>query len=238
MVAGIRLLQCSRQIHNEVSQRLTTCRTIWVVRLVPPSTTAKDSCGMDCSLAMSGLHELALAKIKALHFRLRITASTDAVFSLCGLEVLLKLKSLRDIIVVLELDIYAILVIEEMSDLENVPLVTGLVIRLLSHIPRSVRSLGWQINYRSSRPEPVFYEFLKQLATKYKSVRGSAYTSQQTTRTQGDISKSLHLEMTTIRTDHDSHNRLRMMKHQTTNAQMKRPTLMIPECRHCCRSRT
>lgn len=192
VITGIRLLRCSRQIHNEVSQRLAVWGSTWVLRLVLPPTLAEHSCGLDCSLAMSGLHDLALAKIETLHFRLTITPGTHATFSLCGLEALLKLKSLYEIIVVLELDTsHDIPVMKGMSDLENLPLVTGLVIRILSHIPISVRHIGWQINYRSNQPQPVYCDLLRQLAAKYKSLRGSAYTSEQDTQAQGDLGESL-----------------------------------------------
>lgn len=191
VITGIRLLRCSRQIYNEVSQRLAIWGSTWVQDEVPPPTPAENSCGLDCSLAMSGLHDLALAKIKALHFRLRILTGTDAVLSLRGLEALLKLKSLYQIIVVLELNTsHDIPVVKGMSDLENLPLFTGLVIRILSHIPISVRHLDWQINYRSNQPRSVYCDFLRQLAAKYKSLRGSAYTSEQDIRVWRDLGKS------------------------------------------------
>ncbi|KAH0287346.1 hypothetical protein M436DRAFT_67491 [Aureobasidium namibiae CBS 147.97] len=188
VVVGIGLLRCSKQIYNEISQRLWLWKAIWQVSFAHPPKQAELSTVLDCSLAMSSLHDLAIAKIQDLHIKFSINTSTDATLRVCGLEVLLKLKSLWILSIFIELTTSPNdPPIRGASDLENLPLVTGLVIRVLSHIPTSIKHVGWHI-YHGSIPRRKYCPFLQHLASQYESLRGSAYASQQTqAQAQGDL---------------------------------------------------
>lgn len=191
VVVGVSLLRCSKQIHNEISQRVRLWDG-WRVSFGYSPKHAEHSTVFDCSLAMSCLHDLALAKPSNLYLSFRMNTKTEPMLRVCGFEVLLKLKSLRN------LSIFVYLTtspkdppIRGASDLEDLPLVTGLVIRVLSHIPTSVGRVGWHI-FHGSIQTNKYCPFLEQLASKFESHRGSAYTSHPSTRATRDIGKSLH----------------------------------------------
>jgi hypothetical protein len=180
VVTGINLLRCSKQVHNEVSQRLRLWRMTWLLSSPRVSELKEHSTGLDFSLAMSGFHDLALAKIRSLHVSFNMTSSTDGTLGICGLEVLLKLKSLDHIAIFLCLKTdSAYPPIRGSSDLEKLPSVTEFVFCCLSHIPTSVGYVGWYIQH-SSIQSSIYRvcDYLEKLATKYESHRGSAYTSQ------------------------------------------------------------
>jgi hypothetical protein len=193
-VAGITLLQCSKQIHNEVSQRLGLWdyRTRWYLRF-DLSVSTEHSTNLNFSFNNCGLHNLALAKIKDLKLSFDFAINVNATFSVCGLVELLKLKSLWhvNVFVYLKSD-PAGPVIKELSDLEDLPLITGLVIRILSHLPASVTYVGWYINYSCIESSSRYCDFLEKLGEKYKSVQGSAYTVQQKS---GSLSQPIEISV-------------------------------------------
>ena len=180
VVSGMNLLRCSKQIHNEISQRLDIWSSRWELWL-RPSTLTPFGTEMNCSLAMSGLHDLALAKIRYLQIFIKITTDTPAVSGIHGLEVLLKLKSLRYLCIAIFLDhSCASIMTKESSHPKHIPFITGLVVHALSHIPTSVPGVIWcLVDPKNSQD---LGKSLREIAEKYKSVRGSAYTSQQNTR--------------------------------------------------------
>lgn len=186
-VTGINLLQCSKQIAVEVSRRLMLWHSFWVFRFENPT-----GIDIDCSYVTSVLHDHALAKIQGLSLRFNFDPSAPAPGDVHGLEFLLKLESLRDLFVDFELDFTSIRTPAKNSiDLNNTLFITGLLVCVLSHIPRTVERITWNLyppgTKNSSRT-------LIQLAERYKNVRGSAYTSQEDTQTRGDFGKSLYLE--------------------------------------------
>jgi hypothetical protein len=180
VVLGINLLRCSKEIHNEVSRCLRLWGSTRFLEFTPPYVPAEHSIDMNCSLAMSGLHDLALAKIKLLHLSLNFSTSINTMFGICGLEALQKLRSLWHLAIFFNLETGPTgPAIKGLGDLENLPLVTGLVIRLLLHIPTSVEHVGWHLSHPSIQPRDQYCDYLKQLAIKYESLRGSAYSAQQ-----------------------------------------------------------
>jgi len=179
-VKGINLLRCSKQVHDEVARRLDLWESTWILILSSPSLPVETSPDIDCSLAMSCLHDLALAKIRSLGLILDLDTSTPATFGVYGLEVLLKFTSLNYLNVHLHVNYgrkYHTRSPVTKSDLANLPFFTGLVVRLLSHVPTSVPHVGWFMYYPgiTSEAQDTFRKVVQQ----YKSVRGSAYISQE-----------------------------------------------------------
>ena len=190
VVVGINLLQCSKQIYIEVSQHLRLWDSLWTFRTKPPALCTRYIAEVDFSLAMSGLHDLALARNQSLDLTFYITTVTPPTFGIYGLEVLQKCKSLYFLDIFLRLETGSTRsVIEGTRDLSNLLSVTGFVVRLLSHIPPSVDWLSWFL-FRGPGLED--HEALRKIVDQYKFLRGSAYTPQQDTQAQGDLGKSLH----------------------------------------------
>lgn len=143
-VTGLNLLQCSKQIHNEVSPRLRLWDSSWILRVESATMPQGTTTSVDCSFLMSSLPGVTLARITKLQLSFLVDASTHATFGVYGLRFLLKMKSLRSLTISLMLwDIPLGNAIQQSSDLENLPFVTGLVIRVLSHVPLSVSILIW-----------------------------------------------------------------------------------------------
>jgi hypothetical protein len=68
---------------------------------------------------------------------------------------------------------------KEPKDLENLTLITGLMVRLLLHIPASVRYVSWFVQHPHIPTQGHYSDALNGIVKKYESLRGSAYTSQQ-----------------------------------------------------------
>jgi len=187
VVSGMNLLRCSKQIHNEISQHLDIWSSSWSIWFEPATLTPFGT-ELSCSRAMSGLYDLALAKIKSLRIYLHLTIDAHAMSAIHGLEVLLKLKSLHYVSfsIVLGHNCASILT-KESTDPKDLPFITGWVVHALSHIPTSVPVVIWCLldskDFRESGKS------LEEIAEKYKSVRGSAYTSQQNTQARGGFGK-------------------------------------------------
>lgn len=191
-VTGINLLRCSKQVHTEVTQRLVIWESIWTLRFSSPSLPLQARPNIDCSLAMSCLNDLTLAKIRFLHVSFSFGIGTTPVFAVDGLGILRKLTSLEDMYINLSLCLgTADPVIKKPSEVVNSPFVIGLVVCILAHIPTCVPYVQWWLYYPGIVSSG--YEPLRAVVNQYKSVRGSAYTSQQNTQAQRDIGKSLHL---------------------------------------------
>jgi hypothetical protein len=179
VIAGINLLLSSKQIQAEVSQRLNIWTSIWILKIQSCTPSVGPITLINCPLAMSGLHDLALAKIRTLGLQFEITTYTPVISGIHGLESLLKLKSLYVLTTTLTVKSDRVfLKIKDLNELMNLPFITGFVIHVLSHIPTSVKGIGWYF-YASG----VVFEgggniTLGEIAERYKSVRGSAYTSQ------------------------------------------------------------
>jgi hypothetical protein len=189
IVAGINLLWCSRQIYNEVSQRLRLWNSHWRFRMAIPSTPVESATEVNCSLAMSDLHDLALARIRYLHLDFRTTTNPLTTFGLHDLKTLLKLKSLICIIINLHMDTVG-LTANALNNLETSLFVTGFVVRVFSHIPTFVETVGWYIYYPG---DPWGRgDTLRKIAEQYKSVKGSAYTVQQNS---GSLSQPIEISV-------------------------------------------
>jgi hypothetical protein len=188
-IMGINLLRCSKQIHNEVSRRLRLWESTWFLRV-------EHSIDLNCSFAMFGLHDLAVAKIDHLYLSFHLDTSSNTTFDIRGLEALLKLRSLNVLVIIFYLDTGPTgSTIEEPSDIENMPLITGLVMRVLSHVPASVWRISWHLKHPSI-PIGQYCDLLDKLAKKYKSLRGSAYTIEQNSGSSSnpiEISASRHI---------------------------------------------
>jgi hypothetical protein len=176
-VEGINLLRCSKQIHAEISRRLYLWRSVFSLRFSSHSLPVDACLNVDCSLAMSGFHDFALAKIRTLGLNITLDPSTSATFDICGLQVLLKLTSLDHMIIHLRLESKPVdAVMNLSSDVAHLPLITGIIVRVLSHIPMRVRTVSWFVYYRGIPSES--HKTLEKVVKQYKSVRGSAYTPQ------------------------------------------------------------
>jgi hypothetical protein len=173
-VVGINLLRCSKQIHDEVSQRLDLWDAIWVCEFSSPSLPEKASPDIDCSLAFLGLNDLTLAKITGLDLRFSLGIDMPTTFALHGLEVLLKLTSLEYLCVHLNLEFSCTsAAINNLIDQVNLPFVKGVVVHIIAHVPTSVPHIGWFISYPRIPTEGT--KILRKVVKQYKSVQGSAY---------------------------------------------------------------
>jgi hypothetical protein len=178
MVTGINLLRCSKQVHNEVSHRLRLWDAVWSFLFILPSVPMEPNADMNSSLAVSHLHNCALAKIKNSFLEFKITTDTASTFDVRDLEFLLELKSVWFLHIFVDLKSSSPSIArKQLSDLENMLVVTGLVVCVLSHIPASVFSVEWYL-YQNNRPLRG-NDTLSRIAEQYKYVRGSAYTAQQ-----------------------------------------------------------
>jgi hypothetical protein len=193
VVVGVSLLRCSKQIYNEVSRRLCIWNSAWKLRFRPSLELGTE---VDLQRALSGLHDHALAKIRYLYVQSRMNKSTHATLGIYGLEVLLKLKSLGFVSMALILDSDAASVaIKSSSDLKNLPFITGFVLHMLPYIPTSVLNVCWCVIKSDSTFEDDD-DILYKIAKQYKSLQGSAYTTEQSSGSSSkpiEISVSRHI---------------------------------------------
>ena len=181
VIMGINLLQCSKQIYNEVSERLRLWDSVWTLRSMSPHASTQPTTEADISLAMSVLHDSALAKIRILHLAFHIGKNTHAMLGMYGLEVLLRLKSLSILCVVLVLEsLSSITATKGSYHLKNRPFITGFVTHILPYIPCRVPQVVWcMIDSDNLMKGLEDGNIMEDIAGKYKSVKGSAYMSQQ-----------------------------------------------------------
>jgi len=176
VVTGITLLRCSKQIYNEVYQRLKLNDSTWTLEVPPPSLAVASRIDVDCSLTKHGLHDLALAKIRWFVLRFKLTTNSPTSFCVMGLESLLKLKSIWSLAVELDLDPgLEGSVHKPWCNSENMPFLIGFVICVLSYIPRSVSHITWYLWDSGRASGRRRNDDLTFLAEKYKFVKGSAY---------------------------------------------------------------
>lgn len=177
VIMGINLLRCSKQIHNEVSQRLDLWND-WSCEFSSPSLPENARPEIDCSLALLSLNDLTLAKITDLDFRFNLGIDTPTTFNIQGLEVLLKLKSLEYFYVNLRVEFSNTgAITTKLIDQVNLPFVKGIVVHIIAHVPTSVRHIGWFISCPRFTLEGS--KLLNKVVKQYKSVQGSAYVLQE-----------------------------------------------------------
>jgi hypothetical protein len=197
VVIGVTLLRCSKQIYTEVSPRLQLWDSTWKLDLRSRANLMAATTHIDCSLAMSSLHDLALAKIKHLSIRFRLDDSTPATLRISGLGFLLKLTSLRGLFVDLDVGVSlnkTSLTTEGPSDPENLAFLIGFMIRVLSYVPISAAYVGWYVYY-PGMPKGGNKTWQK-ILLQYESVRGSAYRPQDdsdSSKTRQRLGKSMHI---------------------------------------------
>jgi hypothetical protein len=162
------------QIQDDVSPRLKLWDGVWALEVRHPLPVEVRT-DIDFSITTSGLHDCALAKIKQLYLQFKISERTHAMLGVYGLEILLKFKSLYCLSVSFLLEVSPTSILNRKpGDMENLPFLIGLVIRILSQIPTSVSGVGWYIRHKNVLMPEGSQDTLKRITEQYKSVRGTA----------------------------------------------------------------
>lgn len=166
VVKGINLLRSCRQVRAETSNR------IWNRGLCIGFVTSP----IDMEFAMSGLNSSALAKL--VHITISFNIDPDALSPWGPIDVkaLSNLKSLFIVRLNVNWGSYKKQTSLDLSS--ELVFLTGFTIQILTQIPEHVRIVHWNVFYCAKGMKSQYSDVLEVLATKYKSLRGSAYKSQ------------------------------------------------------------
>ncbi|KAH0022488.1 hypothetical protein KCU78_g5748, partial [Aureobasidium melanogenum] len=168
-VKGINLLQSCRQIRQETVGRVwNKCWDIWL-----PLREQYDRDSINISLALSHLHDSALAQIFCMNLFIEIDPTTLPTFGPVNLQKLAAFKSLKSLHVLVNVGTRtSSTAFKVQQDLEKTVFLTGLVTQILPQVPKEVIYLSWHLQYYEDSMTHSS-EALKFIAEKYKYMQGS-----------------------------------------------------------------